>query len=370
MKSTTSRPPASVLCPMSAVFQPSAFRLSDFFTILCLLSALLLTAHAAAPAAKPDANKPATDDGVIELRCVYFVASEHDQGYAAKPPIATPPAPTPLHTIRIKGMAALQEFFRYAPDKDIIIRAHRGGMLPGYPENSIAAFEKTLSLLPAYFEIDPRLTKDGVIVLMHDATIDRTTTGKGKLSDYTYAELQKFHLKDRQGNITPHKIPTLDEVLEWGADKTLFQLDHKDLPRQLVSDNLKGKWSKYHNIVLATYNLENTKYYLQRGNDNVMFAVRIPTMKVYEEFRDANIPWNRLIAGMGATITPEQQELCALLRSHGVKITIAIAPGADRIKPDAARIEAYKQELARNPDIIETDHPADFVALPRARPKK
>lgn len=62
--------------------------------------------------------------------------------------------------------------------------------------------------MQAFFELDPRLTKDSVIVLMHDTTIDRTTAGKGKLAEYTWEELQSFRLKDSEGNPTPYKIPT------------------------------------------------------------------------------------------------------------------------------------------------------------------
>ena len=63
-------------------------------------------------------------------------------------------------------------------------------MLPGYPENCIASCEKTLSLLPAFFEIDFSFTKDSVMVLMHDLTLDRTTTGKGRVAAgmLTYAK--------------------------------------------------------------------------------------------------------------------------------------------------------------------------------------
>jgi glycerophosphoryl diester phosphodiesterase len=46
------------------------------------------------------------------------------------------------------------------------------------------------------FEIDPRITKDSVVVLMHDATLDRTTTGTGRVADHTWAELQQLRLKD------------------------------------------------------------------------------------------------------------------------------------------------------------------------------
>ena len=117
-------------------------------------------------------------------------------------------------------------------------------MLPGYPENSIEGCEKTLSFMHSIFEIDPRLTKDSVIVLMHDATLERTSNGTGKVSDYTYEELQQFNLKDRQGNLTPYKIPTLIEMLEWGKGKTVFNLDNKQVPWEIYSRLLnENKWS-------------------------------------------------------------------------------------------------------------------------------
>ena len=79
--------------------------------------------------------------------------------------------------ISIEDRDQLYDWFRYSPNRDIVISGHRGGMLPGYPENSIEAFEKTLSFMTSFCEIDPRLTKDGVIVWMHAEAIKRTTTG-------------------------------------------------------------------------------------------------------------------------------------------------------------------------------------------------
>ncbi len=83
-------------------------------------------------------------------------------------------------------------------------------MKPEYPENSIEGFQHVLSQMPAFFEIDPRLTKDSIIVLMHDATLDRTTDATGNLSDYTFSELQSVRLKDHEENVTSAKIPTLE----------------------------------------------------------------------------------------------------------------------------------------------------------------
>ena len=120
-----------------------------------------------------------------------------------------------LHTVKIDSIEELQAYFTYDPARDVIVSGHRGGMMPGYPENCIESCEKTLSLMPTFFEIDFSFTKDSVMVLMHDLTIDRTTTGKGLVADYTYDELRRLHLVDRDGKVTPYRIPRLKDVLEW-----------------------------------------------------------------------------------------------------------------------------------------------------------
>ena len=89
----------------------------------------------------------------------------------------TPVSADAPHYISIEKRADLHAWFRYSPTRPIVISGHRGGMISGYPENCIESFEKTLTMMPSFFEIDPRLTRDSVIVLMHDATIDRTTNG-------------------------------------------------------------------------------------------------------------------------------------------------------------------------------------------------
>src|ERR1700754_5151468 len=87
-----------------------------------------------------------------------------------------------LKTLGIKNTADLFSFFHYTGNGKQIISGHRGSHIAGYPENAIETFAYVLKHAPAFFEIDPRLTKDSVIVLLHDDTLDRTTTGKGKLS--------------------------------------------------------------------------------------------------------------------------------------------------------------------------------------------
>ncbi len=275
--------------------------------------------------------------------------------------------PVELHTVHIENFSMLQEYFRYSPDKDIIISGHRGGMMEGYPENCIASCEKTLTMMPSFFEIDPRLTKDSVIVLMHDATLDRTTTGSGAVADYTYQELQQFFLKDRSGNVTEYKIPTLLEMLQWGRDKTVFNFDNKGIPWSVYVEKLRTEWKDFHNIMLSVRSLEEAKYYAE-NTDNVVICAEISDMGKFEAYRESGIPWDRLMAYVTLTMDPEKGAVYDSIRSRGVMCMTSIHPTADRIRPDSARVAAYLHELAVNPDIIETDYPALFTDLPLQRP--
>lgn len=265
-----------------------------------------------------------------------------------------------LHRTNVRNMQQLQEYFTYREEKPIIISGHRGGMMTGYPENCIESCRKTLSMMPSFFEIDPRLTRDSVLVLMHDETLDRTTNGSGKVSDRTWAELKKLNLKDRDGNVTPYKIPTLVEMLEWGRGKTVFNLDNKKVPWEIYSRMLnKYKWI---HIILSVRSLEEALFYFER-NDHVMFCVAIFNMEDYNKFKNSGIPWNRIMAYVGYSMKPEQKEVYELLRSHGVMCMISVHPTSDRVQPHDARMGAYRKELDTGPDIIETDYPSLFTGF-------
>jgi glycerophosphoryl diester phosphodiesterase len=109
-------------------------------------------------------------------------------------------------------------------DQHIMVTAHRGDWRDA-PENSLEAYKRAVELGVDVIEIDLNETSDGVVVVMHDGTIDRTTDGKGKPSDYTLAELKKFHLRNGLGRPTRNTIPTLEEVMLVAKGKVLVNLD-------------------------------------------------------------------------------------------------------------------------------------------------
>ena len=102
--------------------------------------------------------------------------------------------------------------------------------MEGFPENCIATFEHTLRHAFAILEIDPRYTKGGDIVLMHDASLERTTTGTGLVNEHTLKELLTLRLKDSRGMETPYRLSTLEEAIAWAQGKTILVIDQKDVP--------------------------------------------------------------------------------------------------------------------------------------------
>ena len=98
-----------------------------------------------------------------------------------------------------------------------LFAAHRGGSLL-WPENSLLAFRGAIGLGADYIELDVHLSGDGEVVVIHDATLSRTTTGWGPVRDRTLAALKALRLKDRGGAVLDEAIPTLGEVAAAAAE--------------------------------------------------------------------------------------------------------------------------------------------------------
>ena len=154
--------------------------MKKFFLSLCVAAALLMTACNQTPAVAPVANDIET-----------IMKNLHD------------------------------------PKTDqVLVICHRGDWR-NYPENSIPAIESVIKMGADMVEIDLQLTKDSVLVLSHDRTIDRCTTGKGNINDLTYDEIQQYYLKTAH-NVRSSlnlKMPTLEEALKVCKDRITVNLD-------------------------------------------------------------------------------------------------------------------------------------------------
>ena len=255
----------------------------------------------------------------------------------------------------------LQEFFRYKEGDKIIVSGHRGGREKHFPENSIENFQNVLNQMPAFFEIDPRLTKDSVIVLMHDEMLDRTTTATGKLADYTWKELKDIRLKDTEGNITNYHIPSLEEVIKWSKDKTIINLDKKDVPSWMIVNIIRRLDAETH-VMLTVHNGSQARYYFDRL-PGIMLSVFIRNTKEYEDIVISGVPWRNMIAYVGPAINESNAEIVKKLRANGVRCMVSYATTYDKVKTREERESAYRYGLKAMPDIIESDLPLEIWSL-------
>ncbi len=278
-----------------------------------------------------------------------------------------------LHVLKIKNAKELRSFFKYTGNDIPFVSGHRGGINKGFPENSIEALENTLKYTPATFEIDPRLTKDSVIVLMHDATLNRTTNGTGKVGDYTLAELKQLRLKDVEGNLTNFQIPTLEEAIIWARGKTVLILDKKDVPFRMTADIIRRNKAEGH-VMVTVHTAKEAKWYHER-NKEIVFEAFVKTQKALEEYEQENIPWTHIMAYVGPDNKPELKPLYANLNKRGVMCMISAAPTYDKLPDATERAKAYRAVIEGGASLIEADRSLEAgeaikTLVPAKSPKK
>ncbi len=137
--------------------------------------------------------------------------------------------------------AQMRPIFQSQKSKFLVF-AHRGGG-GVFPENTLLAFEDSAKLGVDFLELDVHSTKDGTLVVMHDGSIDRTTDGRGKVSDFTLAELKKFdagYLFTNDNNATfPFRgkgitIPTLQEIFD-AFPQMKFNIEPKQATPSIIT---------------------------------------------------------------------------------------------------------------------------------------
>ena len=129
------------------------------------------------------------------------------------------PTPTRAEKIRTQLLTC--------DESSVIVVAHRADWR-NFPENSLEAIQSSIDMGVDMLELDVQRTKDGVLILMHDNKLDRTTTGQGNIAETTWEEISKLNLKDHKGEVTSYKVPKLEDVLLLCKDRIMINLDKAD----------------------------------------------------------------------------------------------------------------------------------------------
>ncbi|MGW6917252.1 glycerophosphodiester phosphodiesterase family protein [Kitasatospora sp. NPDC054939] len=123
---------------------------------------------------------------------------------------------------------AHRDLLDHGRDAKILTAAHRGQWRHA-PENSLPAIRAAFDQGAEIAEVDIRLTRDNVPVLIHDPTVDRTTDGKGRVADLTLAQIRDLRLREGLGGaqaaVTDERVPTLEEAMALAEDRGLVNLD-------------------------------------------------------------------------------------------------------------------------------------------------
>lgn len=256
------------------------------------------------------------------------------------------------HYISFDSANEFQDYLNRKNGRYPLLSAHRGGPMPGFPENAIETFENATTYNPVIIEFDVALSKDSTLVIMHDDDLDRTSTGKGKIGSYTYKELQAFYLKDDDGKTTGFKIPTLEEVLTWGKGKALFTIDIKrGVPYDKIIAAVR-KTGAETNSVIITYNANQAAKVHQLAPD-LMISATVKKPEDLERLNELGVPNHKIIAFVGST--EPDKSLYAFLNSKGISTILGTMGNLDKRAKANIPQNIYQGLVANGADVLSTD---------------
>ncbi|GAA0880747.1 glycerophosphodiester phosphodiesterase family protein [Algoriphagus jejuensis] len=265
---------------------------------------------------------------------------------------------TPTNLIQLASLKETQDFYTWTADRIPMVSAHRGGPYPDFPENAIETFAHVLEFTPTIIELDVAMTKDSVLVLMHDDDLDRTTNGTGKVEEVTFEYIQGLLLEDNEGKLTEFKVPTLKEALVWSKGKALLTVDiKKSVPFEKVVEEVHETQSEAH-AALITYSFAAAKK-LHHLAPKLMLSITIRNEEEIERMEETGIPWDRAIAFTGlAERTPEFNKA---LHDRGVFTILGVLGNLDK-SAEAHGDQLYASFVQNGADILATDRPIEASA--------
>lgn len=266
--------------------------------------------------------------------------------------------------------------WRLAPESDLsamldcfeaqgqtLISAHRGGPAPGLPENAIPTMDALLAAAPAIMEIDVGQSTDGVLFLLHDDRLDRTTTGTGEAAAQDWATLSQLKLKDNWGWVTPYAIPTLVEALLWAEGRTVLQIDFKrsaDYTKVVAAIRTAGMGSS---VILIAYSVEQAAA-LHRAAPEMLLSVSIDAPGDVAALKAAGIPEDRMVGFTGTRLP--RPELYRELDGQNIEVifgTLGRPPRSiDAVIDRYGMDERYAELGNEGVDILATDRPREAAA--------
>lgn len=238
-----------------------------------------------------------------------------------------------------------------------IISAHRGGRnIPGYPENALETFEYISQTLPSMIECDISMTMDSVLVLLHDRSLDRTTTGTGNIISKPISYVRELQLIDDLGDTTDFKVPTLEDALTWAKGKSLIELDVKrGVPFELVTKAVEAAQMEDY-VIIITYNIKDAQKVYQL-NPKLMISIGARNQEELQRVLESGIPTKNLIAFTGTRLS--EASLFEAIHQNGMLTILGTLGNLDKQAAARGDEKTYKGFLELGVDVLATDRPIE-----------
>lgn len=231
----------------------------------------------------------------------------------------------------------------------LVVIAHRGNHV-NVPENTLASYEEAIKSGADYVEVDLRTSKDGMLIIHHDDTVDRMTNGQGKVSEKTWAELQSLQLKNPKPNDpTAYRIPEFREVLRLCKNRINIYLDFKNADvaetwKQIQAEGMDRQVIVYINKIPDYKKWRNT-------------APQLPLMtSLFEEVK--NKDQLRYFLGqvkIEALDNIHDKEMVQTAQNDGVAVWLDVQNPSEGP-------QTWESALQKGVNGVQTDHPEELVA--------
>lgn len=236
------------------------------------------------------------------------------------------------------------------PPRPIQVMVHRG-MAIAAPENSARAIEMCIEDYCEWVEIDIRLTKDGQHVLIHNETLDSTTNGKGRVSDFTLAELQQLDAGSWFGERFAHtRLLSLPEALSLAKGKINYYLDCKQVDLQrLVEEVVAAGMERQVIVYEAPENLTRLRQFSKSAIAGMTkYRPNMPLDAFIKEVAPAAVEID------ASDLTPE---LAQKFHDAGIKVQAKVL--GDRWDNP----QTWASVIGAGADWLQTDEPAGVLFL-------
>jgi glycerophosphoryl diester phosphodiesterase len=261
-------------------------------------------------------------------------------------------------------------------ESSVIVVAHRADWR-NFPENSLEGIESAIKMGVDIVELDVDSTADGVLVVCHDKTLDRTTNGKGKISELNSDYVCSRKLRAGHKVVTRYKIPTLAEALDVCKGRVLINIDkginyYDQIMKMLIERKMEDQV-----IIKSSKSAAAMKEFFSKNDKNMLYMPIInynekhwaKHEQLFNDYLLTDLPFIAFEMCWNGTLPNEKKVFDKVLKS-GKRLWIntlwnSLCGGKKADLEDDAAVgnehKKYGKILSYGTSMIQTDRPAMLI---------